>query len=143
MRGSRPFRSVVIVTAIVAIITAGMSLKSPRVQAQSGTDDDTDSRIQRGFEIAPVPLNLEGKNRALVGLGSYLVNAAASCNITQIANVHTVVTGRNVCRKIDGVIRATEAKLSVSTDRTVVTALMTLPLLEAINTVLTQLDLMK
>jgi hypothetical protein len=38
------------------------------------------SKIQRGFEIAPVPLDLQGKNRALVGLGSYIVNAQAGCN---------------------------------------------------------------
>jgi hypothetical protein len=38
------------------------------------------SRIQRGFEIAPVPLDLHGKNRALVGLGSYIVNAQGGCN---------------------------------------------------------------
>lgn len=38
------------------------------------------SRIQRGFAIAPVPLRLRGKNIALVGLGSYLVNAAGGCN---------------------------------------------------------------
>lgn len=41
---------------------------------------ENDSRIQQGFAIAPVPLNLENKNLALVGLGSYLVNAVASCN---------------------------------------------------------------
>src|SRR5207237_566327 len=39
-----------------------------------------ESRTQLGFLIAPVPLNLTGKNRALVGLGSYLVNAVAGCN---------------------------------------------------------------
>ena len=33
-----------------------------------------------GFEIAPVSLNLQGKDRDLVGLGSYLVNAVAGCN---------------------------------------------------------------
>ena len=38
------------------------------------------ARIARGFQIAPVPLNLEGKNLALVGLGSYLVNAVGGCN---------------------------------------------------------------
>lgn len=37
------------------------------------------SEIQRGFEIAPVPLNLTGKNRSLVGLGSYLVNGPGDC----------------------------------------------------------------
>jgi hypothetical protein len=40
---------------------------------------DEESQIKRGFEIAPVPLNLAGKNRALVGLGSYLVNTTG-CN---------------------------------------------------------------
>jgi hypothetical protein len=39
-----------------------------------------DARVVRGFELAPVPLNLQGKNRTLVGLGSYLVNSAGSCN---------------------------------------------------------------
>jgi hypothetical protein len=38
------------------------------------------SIVRRGFEIAPVPLNLKGKDLYLVGLGSYLVNAVASCN---------------------------------------------------------------
>jgi hypothetical protein len=40
---------------------------------------DEESQIKRGFEIAPVPLNLAGKNRSLVGLGSYLVNTTG-CN---------------------------------------------------------------
>jgi hypothetical protein len=38
------------------------------------------SEIQKGFAIAPVWLNLEGKDPALVGLGSYIVNAQARCN---------------------------------------------------------------
>jgi len=38
------------------------------------------AQIRRGYEIAPVPLNLRGRDRDLVGLGSYLVNAVASCN---------------------------------------------------------------
>lgn len=38
------------------------------------------SRIEQGFRIAPVPLHLEGKNRSLVGLGSYIVNAQGGCN---------------------------------------------------------------
>jgi hypothetical protein len=44
-----------------------------------GQQDENESLVQRGFEIAPVPLNLEGKNRALVGLGSYIVNAIGDC----------------------------------------------------------------
>jgi hypothetical protein len=42
--------------------------------------DSEASRIKRGYEIAPVPLKLRGRNRALVGLGSYIVNAQGGCN---------------------------------------------------------------
>jgi hypothetical protein len=38
------------------------------------------ARIIRGYRIAPVPLDLHGKDLALVGLGSYIVNAAGGCN---------------------------------------------------------------
>jgi hypothetical protein len=37
-------------------------------------------RIIRGFQIAPVRLNLRGKDLALVGLGSYIVNGEGGCN---------------------------------------------------------------
>jgi hypothetical protein len=43
------------------------------------------SRIQRGAEIAPVPLNMDGLNPALVREGSYIVNAQGGCN-----DCHTV-----------------------------------------------------
>jgi hypothetical protein len=46
---------------------------------ERGSDDD-EGLVRRGIEIAPVPLNLKGKDIRLVGLGSYLVNAVASCN---------------------------------------------------------------
>jgi hypothetical protein len=36
-------------------------------------------KIQQGLRIAPVRLDLRGKDRKLVGLGSYLVNAQAEC----------------------------------------------------------------
>lgn len=39
-----------------------------------------EERIKRGLAIAPVPLNLKGKNVAFVGLGSYIVNAQGGCN---------------------------------------------------------------
>jgi hypothetical protein len=42
--------------------------------------DEDESQIKRGFDIAPVPLDLKGKHPALVGLGSYIVNAQAGCN---------------------------------------------------------------
>jgi mono/diheme cytochrome c family protein len=43
-------------------------------------NDNDDSRVRIGFAIAPVPLSLRGKNRALVGLGSYIVNGVGDCN---------------------------------------------------------------
>ena len=61
-----------------AIVLIFMSASSPKVRA---SDDNEESRIARGFQIAPVPLNFAGKNRALVGLGSYIVNAGSDCNI--------------------------------------------------------------
>jgi hypothetical protein len=38
------------------------------------------SRVLIGFRISPVPLDVQRKNRILIGLGSYLVNAAGGCN---------------------------------------------------------------
>jgi hypothetical protein len=67
-------------TAFAAILFAAMSSSSRRVRATDEDDEDrNESKIQRGFDIAPVPLNLERKNHALVGLGSYLVNTGV-CN---------------------------------------------------------------
>jgi hypothetical protein len=65
-------------TAASIAVLGGMLAFSVRGTAAAGEDDE--SKIQRGFEIAPVPLNLTGKNRALVGMGSYLVNAIGDCN---------------------------------------------------------------
>ena len=48
--------------------------------AASASVGTFDERIARGFEIAPVPLNLDGKDRDLVGLGSYIVNTQGGCN---------------------------------------------------------------
>lgn len=78
MKVSQYITSVAVIIALAALVIAGISVKSPHVHAQNAKDRD--SRVERGFDIAPVPLNLEGKNRTLVGLGSYLVNAAGGCN---------------------------------------------------------------
>ena len=45
----------------------------------SGASGQELKQILRGYEIAPVPLNLKGKDWALVGLGSYIVNTTG-CN---------------------------------------------------------------
>jgi hypothetical protein len=67
-------------TITFAGVALAMMLRSPGVQAQDDQNDDEESLIHIGFKIAPVPLNLEGKNRDLVGLGSFIVNAQADCN---------------------------------------------------------------
>jgi hypothetical protein len=68
------------VVALGTIVLAGMINTPHRVQAQENRDNDEASLIRIGFAIAPVPLNLEGKNRDLVGLGSFIVNAQGDCN---------------------------------------------------------------
>ena len=76
-------------------------------------------QILRGFEIAPVQLNLRGKDWALVGLGSYLVNTTGcnDChthpnwadghnpylpNQTEQINTAQYMSGGRVLPKIDG-----------------------------------------
>jgi hypothetical protein len=46
-----------------------------------GKDEASDdARIEQGFDIAPVALHFKKKDRDLVGLGSYIVNAQGACN---------------------------------------------------------------
>jgi hypothetical protein len=71
------------VIAIAAIVFAALINTPSRVQAQDEGNSDEDQLVRIGYAIAPVPLNLEGKNReqrGLVGLGSFIVNAQADCN---------------------------------------------------------------
>ena len=74
---TQSFKAAGSAATLVAIALAGMSSISSPLPAQ---DTAEAAIIQRGFEIAPVPLNLAGKNRDLVGLGSYIVNAVSDCN---------------------------------------------------------------
>jgi len=85
------------VAAFAAIVLAGMLSSSRLVKATDDDDEDrNEAKIQRGFEIAPVTLNLEGKNRALVGLGSYIVNGQGDCNGCHSAGPQSeFVAGRN------------------------------------------------
>lgn len=79
----------VLAVVVAGPATAGQKQKAANAaaaaqqseQSQSGQNAQSDeAKVKRGFEIAPVPLNLAGKNRALVGLGSYIVNAQGGCN---------------------------------------------------------------
>ena len=58
-----------------ALLAVALAATAPIAAAQ-----DDAAKIRHGFEIAPVPLDMAGKNPSLVGLGSYIVNAQAVCN---------------------------------------------------------------
>lgn len=60
-------------------------LATATLVASSGCGGDsnasgTDPRVQQGLAIAPVSLNVTGKNSNQVYLGSYFVNAVGGCN---------------------------------------------------------------
>jgi hypothetical protein len=68
---------------LMIVLTVGFAafVAAPRSGAQGPPDEN--SKIQQGFAImeqSGIPLNLRGKNRSLVGLGSYIVNAQSDCN---------------------------------------------------------------
>jgi len=73
-------RSAATRVALCALFVTGTLASVTAVSEEDDNSDSHDPRVRIGFEIAPVPLELRGKDRALVGLGSYLVNAVASCN---------------------------------------------------------------
>jgi hypothetical protein len=49
------------IVTLGVIVMGGMSIMPPRVHA---ADDDQEAKVRIGFEIAPVKLNLAGKDRA-------------------------------------------------------------------------------
>ena len=61
-------------TIFAAVVLFSLTVFSSATRAQG------DSQVRRGYDVAPVPLNLAGLNPALVGLGSYIVNAQGGCN---------------------------------------------------------------
>ncbi len=83
------YRLISIVLLAGGVVLGGALLSGFRSQAQGPPDKiklpvstpvDDESKIKRGLEIAPLPLHLRGRNRALIGLGSYIVNAQGDCN---------------------------------------------------------------
>jgi len=100
------------IAVLIATLLTGVSLLigvAKSGHAQLPPEPQSDSRIQQGFAIAPVPLNLGNKNRALVGLGSYLVNAVANCNACHTCPSYTPSTpghNHNPFAGGDGLINA-------------------------------------
>jgi hypothetical protein len=71
---------------LIALVLTGLVVTAGSGRADRDRDDrdrDRDDerwKINQGYRVAPVPLNLVRKNRDLVGLGSYIVNVMSECN---------------------------------------------------------------
>jgi hypothetical protein len=89
----RSFLRAIGTTAAFGIVMAtGFVVSAQHGRADDGDkngDNSEESKIRIGFAIAPVRLNLKGKNRELAGLGSYIVNAQADCNGCHTSNPAT------------------------------------------------------
>jgi hypothetical protein len=96
----------------VAVLLTTALLVTVFANTSTGQESDVGSerakaekkRIQKGLAIAPVPLDFRTKDRDLVGLGSYIVNAQAIC-----ADCHSCPTyapGHNPFEGGDGQINA-------------------------------------
>lgn len=83
---ARNMRSIGIVAASLCLTASAFAAENPAEQqaeqqsSREMSNHFSNSRVAVGYRINPVELNLRGKNRFLVGLGSYLVNAAGGCN---------------------------------------------------------------
>ena len=76
-------RTKLLVLSVFALL--GTFFAYDAFSADPPAPDSEASRIFRGFQINPVPLKLRGRDRNLVFLGSYIVNAQGGCN-----DCHTV-----------------------------------------------------
>jgi hypothetical protein len=80
MRLGKVLKSAVLALSTAGAITfVGMQLVSTKVHADDNSNSEQ-SQIRIGWRLAPSFLKTEGKNPALVGLGSFIVNAQADCN---------------------------------------------------------------
>lgn len=70
-------RTLHIATLVLAVSAFGL-LSAPAGSQSRGNGGQ--SEVQRGFDIAPVPVDMLGKNRALLGEGSYYVNGISDCH---------------------------------------------------------------
>ena len=64
---------------LVSLSTSYFVLTSIAALGQQA-DVELQIKINKGFVLAPVPLNLVGRDSNLVGYGSYIVNAVGECN---------------------------------------------------------------
>jgi hypothetical protein len=65
---------------LTAFAVAVLLVAAAALTAQSPDQLLMQMRANQGMRIAPVPLNLDGKDPNIIGYGSYLVNAVGGCN---------------------------------------------------------------
>jgi hypothetical protein len=83
------------IAAAAFLVFCSMAISGAAQEGRAGevnAPEDDSSRVQAGFDYAKsqgIKLDLKGKNRGLVGLGSYLVNAVGGCNDCHTAPPYT------------------------------------------------------
>ena len=68
------------VVLVFAVLEATAAAPPAGDGANARTGNPELDRVIQGYKIAPVPLIKHGRDKNLLGLGSYIVNAQAGCN---------------------------------------------------------------
>lgn len=71
-----------LLAAVLSALIVGPGCVSEGAQESEAPGENAEerARVQIGYDISPVPLDLKRKDRVLVGLGSYIINAQSACN---------------------------------------------------------------
>lgn len=72
--------SMVFVLGLLRMSAAAPVPAAETVDAKARTGDPELDKVIQGYKIAPVHLITKGRDKTLLGLGSYIVNAQAGCN---------------------------------------------------------------
>lgn len=103
---------------IVAAASVSFSIFVMAMLSGRAAGESEESLITRGFQIAPVPLNMQGKDPSLVGLGSYLVNGPGDCNGCHNSSQTLdgpFLAGHNPYRLMSGMMMAQMKRVDPST----------------------------
>ena len=68
------------IIVLVCLGVTGMAAANSQNPSSEPRESTERSKVEIGYAIAPVPLDTRRKNRELIGLGSYIVNAQGACN---------------------------------------------------------------
>ena len=97
------YRLILIILLAGGVVLGGALISGSQAQGPPGKvrlpevvpNNADEAKVRRGLEIAPLPLNLRGRNRALVGFGSYIVNAQGDCNGCHTVDFDPYLPGGN------------------------------------------------